>query len=137
MFALSTIGLAFALYLAWASYIQLKTFCMLCAATYVAVIALFIISGGATTFPMTTLPRRAPRDLRTLLSSPVALVLALLYVVGAGSLIAYFPSETPQASQQAPAPAVRRSPINSAPSSSSGGTSSRAWICRSRLTVPR
>ena len=79
MFALSTVGLAFTLYLAWASYVQLKTFCMLCATTYVAVIALFIISGGATTFPMTTLPRRAPRDLRTLVSSPVALVLALLY----------------------------------------------------------
>jgi uncharacterized membrane protein/protein-disulfide isomerase len=104
VFALSTIGLAFALYLAWASYIQLKTFCMLCAATYVSVIALFIISGGATTFPMTTLPRRAPRDLRTLFSSPVALVLALLYVVGAGSVIAYFPSEPPQTGQEAPAP---------------------------------
>ena len=95
VFALSTIGLAFALYLAWASYVQLKTFCMLCAATYVAVIALFIISGGATTFPMTTLPRRAPRDVRTLFSSPVALVLALLYIAGAGSVIAYFPSEAP------------------------------------------
>lgn len=95
VFALSTIGLAFALYLAWASYVQLKTFCMVCAATYVAVIALFIISGGATTFPMTTLPRRAPRDVRTLFSSPIALVLALLYIAGAGSVIAYFPSEAP------------------------------------------
>jgi uncharacterized membrane protein/predicted DsbA family dithiol-disulfide isomerase len=95
VFALSTIGLAFSLYLAWASYIQLKTFCMLCAVTYVSVIALFIISGGATTFPMTTLPRRAPRDLRTLFSSPAALVLALLYIAGVGSVIAYFPSEAP------------------------------------------
>jgi protein-disulfide isomerase len=76
---------------------------MVCAATYVAVIALFIVSGGATNFPMTTLPRRALRDIRTLVSSPVALVLALLYVVGAGSVIAYFPSETPPA-QAAAAP---------------------------------
>jgi len=104
VFALSTIGLAFTMYLAWASYVQLKTFCMLCAATYVAVVALFIISGGATTFPMTTLPRRAPRDLRTLFSSPVALVLALLYIVGAGSVIAYFPSEAAQAQAAAAAP---------------------------------
>jgi uncharacterized membrane protein/thiol-disulfide isomerase/thioredoxin len=103
VFALSTVGLAFSIYLAWASYVELKTFCMLCAATYVSVIALFIISGGATTFPMTTLPRRAPRDFKTLLSNPVALVLALLYVVGAGTVIAYFPSEAP-AAQQAPAP---------------------------------
>ena len=104
VFALSTVGLAFTMYLAWASYVQLKTFCMLCAATYVAVVALFIISGGATTFPMTTLPRRAPRDLRTLFSSPVALVLALLYIVGAGSVIAYFPSEGAQAQAAAAAP---------------------------------
>ena len=33
------VGLAFVLYLGWASYVQLKTFCMLCAVTYVAVIA--------------------------------------------------------------------------------------------------
>ena len=71
---------------------QLKTFCMLCAATYVSVIAIFIISGGATTFPMTTLPRRIPRDVRALVSSPVALVLALLFVAGAGTVIAHFPA---------------------------------------------
>ena len=104
VFALSTIGLAFALYLAWASYFQLKTFCMLCAVTYVAVIALFIISGGATTFPMTTLPRRAPRDFRTLFSSPIALILALLYLAGAGSVFAYFPSEAPPAQTPAALP---------------------------------
>jgi uncharacterized membrane protein/predicted DsbA family dithiol-disulfide isomerase len=106
VFALSTIGLAFALYLAWASYFQLKTFCMLCAATYVAVIALFIISGGATTFPMTTLPRRAPRDVRALFSSPVALILALLYIAGAGSVIAYFPSEAPPVQTAAALPTL-------------------------------
>lgn len=95
IFALSTVGLAFVLYLGWASYVRLHTFCVLCAITYVAVIALFIISGGATTFPMTTLPRRVPRDLRALVSSPVALVIALLFLFGAGSMIAYFPSEAP------------------------------------------
>ncbi len=102
VFALSTIALAFSLYLAWASYIQLKTFCMLCAATYAAVIALFIIAGGATTVPMTTLPRRAPRDIRHLFSSPAALVLAILYLVGAGTVIAYFPSEPPRPQAAAP-----------------------------------
>ena len=56
VFALSTLALAFVLYLGWASYFVLKMFCILCAITYVAVIAIFIISGGATTFPMTTLP---------------------------------------------------------------------------------
>ena len=91
VFALSTVGLAFVLYLGWASYFVLKAFCIFCAITYVAVIALFVISGGATTFPMTTLPRRAMRDARTL--SPVALVILLLFAVGAGSVIAFFPRE--------------------------------------------
>ncbi len=73
IFALSTLALAFVLYLGWASYFVLKTFCILCAITYVAVIAIFLVSGGATTFPMKTLPDRARRDVRTLVSSPLAL----------------------------------------------------------------
>jgi protein-disulfide isomerase len=51
---------------------------------------------------MTTLPRRAPRDVRALLSSPLALVLALLYIAGAGSVIAYFPGEPPASQHAAP-----------------------------------
>jgi uncharacterized membrane protein/protein-disulfide isomerase len=93
VFALSTIGLAFVLYLAWASFFVLKTFCILCAITYVAVIALFIISGGATSFPMKTLPGRARRDIRTLLTSPVALVITLLLAAGTATVIAAFPRE--------------------------------------------
>ena len=104
IFALSTVGLAFALYLAWASYFVLKVFCILCAITYVSVIAIFIISAGATTFPMITLPRRASRDLRTLVSSPIALVLLLAITAGGAALIAAFPDA--QAASQAPAVAT-------------------------------
>ena len=71
IFAISTVALAFILYLGWASYVQLKTFCVLCAITYVSVIAIFIVSGGASTFPMTTLPRRVPRDVRTRVGNPL------------------------------------------------------------------
>ena len=100
IFVWSTLGLAFALYLAYASYVVLGLFCILCAITYASVIALFVISGGATTFPMTALPGRASRDVRTLVSSPVALV--LLLVIGAGSvaLIASFPTESAAAAAQ-------------------------------------
>jgi protein-disulfide isomerase/uncharacterized membrane protein len=101
IFAVSTVGLAFILYLGWASYVQLKTFCLVCAITYVSVIAIFILSGGATPVPMTTLPRRVPRDVRALVSSPVALVLGLLFLFGAGSAIASFPGEAHR--QAAPA----------------------------------
>lgn len=111
IFALSTVGLAFALYLGWASYFVLKVFCILCAITYVSVIGLFIISGGATTFPMMTLPRRASRDLRTLFSSPAALVLLLAVCAGSAALIASFPDEQAAASTQAQAVATYQ-PLN-------------------------
>jgi uncharacterized membrane protein/predicted DsbA family dithiol-disulfide isomerase len=93
LFALSTIALAFVLYLAWASFFQLKAVCVLCLTTYVAVIAIFIISGSATKFPMSTLPRRAARDASTLAKSPVALLLAVLLVAAAAVLISSFPRE--------------------------------------------
>jgi len=93
VFVLSTIGLAFALYLAWGSYVVLKVFCILCAITYVSVIGIFIISGGATTFPMTTLPRRAWRDIRTLIVSPLSLFVAAALIAAAVAAVFYFPRE--------------------------------------------
>src|SRR5215203_3539756 len=83
VFALSTIALAFVLYLAWASFFKLNTVCLLCAATYVSVIALFVISGGATSFPMTSLPRRASTDMARLIRSPLGLLAVAALVVGA------------------------------------------------------
>ena len=104
IFALSTIGLAFALYLGYASFFILHAVCILCLTTYVAVIAIFIISGGATSVPMTSLPARAGRDLRTLVSSPAALTVAALLAIGAVSFEMVFPKETAaQAAAQAPA----------------------------------
>ncbi len=94
IFALSTIALAVVLYLAWASFFQIKAVCLLCVTTYVAVIAIFISSGGATKFPMTTLPRRAMRDVGDLLKSPAALLITVLFVGGAAALVAAFPGET-------------------------------------------
>ena len=106
IFALSTLALSFVLYLGWASYFVLKTFCILCAITYVAVIAIFLVSGGATPFPMKTLPDRARRDVRTLVSSPLALLIALVLIVGTAIAVAAFPRESAgvAAAGQAPAP---------------------------------
>jgi uncharacterized membrane protein/protein-disulfide isomerase len=103
-FALSTLGLAFILYLGYASYVVLKNFCILCAITYVAVIAIFLISGGATTFPMKTLPDRARRDLRTLVSSPLALVIALLFVAASAMAVTAFPRDAGASAATAQAP---------------------------------
>ncbi|MGH9372141.1 MAG: vitamin K epoxide reductase family protein [Vicinamibacterales bacterium] len=101
VFALSTIGLAFVLYLAWASFFKLNALCLLCAAVYVAVIGIFIVSGASTSFPMTTLPRRASRDVAALVKSPIALLAAALCSVGFVSLVSVFPRAAHASGQQA------------------------------------
>jgi protein-disulfide isomerase len=57
------------------------------------VIGLFLVSGAATTFPMTTLPRRAAHDVRVFAGSPLAIIIALLFFAGAGTTLAFFPRE--------------------------------------------
>lgn len=55
--------------------------------------------------PFLTLPARVLRDLRALPASPTALALAALWVVGSGSLVAFFPREKVSASAEATAEA--------------------------------
>ena len=94
IFLMSTGGLAITLYLAWASFFQLHTVCLFCATTYVAVIAIFILSGGALTVPVAALPARAVGDVRSLGRSPGALALVLLVLAGIGAAIGLFPHES-------------------------------------------
>ena len=93
VFALSTAGLAVVLYLAYASFVILGALCVLCIASYIAAIGLFIVSGAASTVPMSRLPGRLSRDLSALVSSPVAIAIALVFLAGAGTLVALFPRE--------------------------------------------
>ncbi len=101
LFALSTVGLAVVLYLGYVSVAVLKTYCVLCLITYAAVISLFIMSGAATAFPMTTLPRRLARDLRVLVASPLAIAIAVLFLGGSVSAVAFFHAERPISSAEA------------------------------------
>jgi uncharacterized membrane protein/protein-disulfide isomerase len=87
LFALSTAGLAVVLYLAYISLFVLKVFCPLCLTADAAIIGLFIVSGAVTTFPMTTLPRRFLNDVRTLILSPQAIAVAVLFAAGAASAV--------------------------------------------------
>lgn len=112
LFVLSTLALAVVLYLAYASIVILKTYCVLCLATYAAVIGLFIISGAATTFPMTTLPRRAARDVRVFAGSPLAIIIAVLFFAGAASTLAFFPREAASAAHDGPAGASAPPPTS-------------------------
>ena len=114
VFATSTIGLAVVLYLAYASFVVLKAVCVLCAGTYVAVIGLFLLSGSATRYPMTSLPNRALGDLRLLFRTPSALAAAAAFLIAAGSAVMWFPgqsvatvsAEAAAADEQAPAPSA-------------------------------
>jgi len=103
IFLISTIGLAIVLYLAWASFFQLHTVCLFCATTYITVIAIFILSGGALTIPVAALPRRVGADVRSLGSSPGALAAVLLLVAGIGAAIAWFPRESAAVTTEAAA----------------------------------
>jgi uncharacterized membrane protein/protein-disulfide isomerase len=101
LFVLSTLSLAVVLYLGYASFFLLKAVCLLCLTTYAAVIGLFLVSGAATSFPMTTLPRRASRDVRVFIGSPLALTIAVLFFAGAATTLAFFPREGATAPGQA------------------------------------
>jgi uncharacterized membrane protein/protein-disulfide isomerase len=103
VFVASTIGLAGVLYLAYASFVVLQTVCLLCVGTYAAVVALFLISGGSEKSPMTTLPRRASRDVGTLLRTPAALAFAVVFLAAAVLAVMRFPIASVSASGTTPA----------------------------------
>jgi uncharacterized membrane protein/protein-disulfide isomerase len=104
VFAMSTGALAVVLYLIYVAIVVLRVYCVMCLVTDAAVVGLFIVSGAATSFPMTTLHRRAIRDLRTAIASPLAIVIAVLFFGGAASAVALFPREGTALEPQAASP---------------------------------
>ena len=105
--ALSIIGLAVVLYLAYVSFFVVKTGCLLCIATYVCVIGVFVLSQMASGQSMGQLPARLAGDVGDVMKRPVALVTAIIFLAGAASLVAFFPKEgaIAEAAATAPAPA--------------------------------
>ena len=106
IFAGSTLALAVVLYLAYASFFVLKEVCPLCVATYVAVIGIFVVSGGASSVPMSSLPKRALADMRVLIATPLALVIALLFVAGTAMGVTIFPRDAAPGATPSAAAAV-------------------------------
>ncbi len=104
VFALATIGLASILYLGYASFFILKHACVLCMGTYACVIGIFVTSGISTNTGLAQLPGRLLGDLRAALSKPALLMVAILYLAGAASLVAFFPREGMQAAAAPPKP---------------------------------
>jgi len=113
LFAWATIGLAAVLYLAYASFFVLKIACLLCIGTYLSVIAIFILSGTFSSIPMAELPGRLVGDIKGLMKNPAMLTVAIIFVAGVASVVAFFPHDKPrtpdeakeQANQEAPPPA--------------------------------
>ena len=127
----------------YASIFVLKTYCLFCLLTYVAVVGIFLVSGAAADGSMTDLPRRAMRDLRLLVSSPMALAVSALFVVGASALVALFPRPVTAATHEAERAAPRRRPPrcrsrrSSRASSSAGTRPCRASRWPSRTRAPK
>jgi uncharacterized membrane protein/protein-disulfide isomerase len=117
VFAAAIVGLAGVFYLGYASFVVLQTVCLLCVATYVAVLGLFVSAAAATRIPMRTLPERLAADLSTLLRTPAAAAAALVFVVVAVGAVRWFPAEALTAASvdgggQAAAPATAAIPAD-------------------------
>ena len=97
VFASSTIGLAAVLYLGYASYFILHVVCLLCVASYVAVIGLFVISGASIRYPMTKLPSRAAKD-------PGAMAAGVLFAAAIAAAFVLLPEQRVTAAAGEPSP---------------------------------
>ncbi len=126
LFALSVVGLAAILYLGYASFFVLKTGCLLCIGTYVSVVGIFILSSSASSVGMAQLLKRLPSDLSALFAAPTTFLVAVLYLVAAGSAIAFFPREGGGSGTQAQA---------AAPAQDAVAAFAQAWAQQPRLDL--
>ncbi len=108
LFLASIPALGVVLYLAWATVFVLGTLCLLCLATYAAVIGLFFVAGAAMPFPLSGLSSRLPRDLTRLVSNPLAIAAVLVVVASTAAAAFLFPAD-PGATASAPTGAVATS----------------------------
>jgi uncharacterized membrane protein/protein-disulfide isomerase len=95
IFVLATIGLSAVLYLGYASFFVIGKVCPLCMTMYVSVIGIFLVSGGIS-MSLSALPSRLARDLKSVATTPVLALLALIFLVGSVSLVAFFPRAAEQ-----------------------------------------
>jgi uncharacterized membrane protein len=95
IFVLATVGLSAVLYLGYASFFIIGKVCPLCLTMYVAVIGVFIVSGGAAA-ALGSLPSHLGRDLKSIMKAPVSAALALIFIAGSVSLLAFFPRAAEQ-----------------------------------------
>jgi uncharacterized membrane protein/protein-disulfide isomerase len=132
IFAISVPALAFIAYLAYASFFVLQTFCILCAISYLAVVAIAVLSWRATTFPLAALSQRASNDVQRVASSPLAVAVVVVLVAGAIIVARMFPSST-QAVTAATPPTFESLP---AVSDEERGRLAKWWELQPRVDLP-
>jgi protein-disulfide isomerase/uncharacterized membrane protein len=114
VFVASIVGLGVVFYLGYASFMVLGNVCLLCVATYVAVIGLFVSAAVASRTPMRTLPARLATDLSAIMRSPAAAAAAVAFVALSVAAIRWFPAQAAAAAaspeQAAAAPAAQGIP---------------------------
>jgi uncharacterized membrane protein/protein-disulfide isomerase len=93
LFVSSVVATVVVLYLGVAAFFVLRVACLLCLTTYAVVVALLTLSGLAMNVPMTTLHRRVFGDLCAVGARPAVLLVVVLFLAGAASAVAFFPSE--------------------------------------------
>ncbi len=106
----STLGLAVAMYMAYASFFVLKTVCVLCVVVYGTVIGIFVLSGNGPATPMAQLPAAMVRDVVLLLRRPVGLTLLIVFIAGTAWSMSWFAGRGAPSPMAATADAVSERP---------------------------
>lgn len=91
----STVGLSVAMYMAYASFFALQTFCILCGVVYVTVIGIFLLTGSGASTPLRQLPGAMLKDIAQLVRRPVGLVMTLSFVAAMMAAVVWFPESQP------------------------------------------
>ena len=91
----STVGLSVVMYMAYASFFVLGTFCILCGVVYVAVTGIFLMAGSEPATPFRQLPSALVSDLRVLVRRPVGFFLTVVFVAASVAAAAWFPEPRP------------------------------------------
>jgi uncharacterized membrane protein/protein-disulfide isomerase len=92
LFLLSVVGLASVFYFAYASFFVLGKACPLCMAVYVSVIGIFLVSSSMAP-SLGSLLSGVGSDIAGMVSSPNAMGLGALWLLGSLALVALFPRE--------------------------------------------
>jgi len=101
----STVGLSVVMYMAYASFFVLGTFCILCGVVYVAVAGIFLMTGSVSATPLRQLPLALVHDLGFLVRRPVGLLVTVAFVAGTVVAAAWFPEPGPLTSLAEPSAA--------------------------------